>query len=56
MGGGIPFAEWAPWVAVIALVVSFGVFLFFVIAAIRMPRRKIRHDSELPLDDKEKRS
>lgn len=51
----LAFADWAPWIALVALLVSFSVFLLFVIGAIRMPRKKIQHDSELPLD-KENRS
>lgn len=45
------FGDWAPWVAAAAFLVSFGVFLFFVIGAIRMSKKKVKHDSELPLED-----
>lgn len=47
----IQFADWAGWIAIIAFAVSFSVFLFFLIGAIRMPRKKVKHDSELPLTE-----
>lgn len=47
----VAFADWAPWIAILAFAVSFAVFLYFVIMAIRMPRKKVQHDSELPLKE-----
>ncbi len=55
MFNNVSFADWSGPLAIVAFGVSFGVFLFFVVGAIRMPRSKIRHDEQLPLE-KEKRS
>ncbi|MDX2081233.1 MAG: hypothetical protein SFU53_10640 [Terrimicrobiaceae bacterium] len=49
MGSQLTFQAWATPVAIIAFVVSVGVFLFFVIGAIRAPKSKVDHDANLPL-------
>lgn len=47
----IELANWAQIIAIVAFFVSLAVFLFFLIGAIRMPKNKVKHDSELPLSD-----
>lgn len=47
----VSFADWSGPVAVAAFVVSAGVFLFFVVGALRMPASKVRHDEELPFQE-----
>ncbi len=44
----VSFADWSGPVAVAAFVVSAGVFLFFLVGALRMPQSKVQHDAELP--------
>jgi archaellum biogenesis protein FlaJ (TadC family) len=51
----LELANWTQIIAIVAFVVSFGVFLFFLIGAIRMPKKKIKHDSELPLTEDHKK-
>lgn len=51
----VTFGEWGQWVAVVAFAASLAVFLFFVISALRMPKGKVKHDSELPLEDENQR-
>lgn len=54
MGNLLTFQDWATPVAIIAFVVSFAVFVFFVVGALRAPKSKVDHDANLPLN-KEKR-
>lgn len=53
----LPLASWAQLIAVLAFVVSLLVFGFFLVGAIRMPKKKVDHDAALPLnDEKSKRN
>jgi hypothetical protein len=52
----LELASWAQVIAIVAFLVSLAVFLFFVIGAIRMPKKKVEHDASLPLaEDKPKK-
>lgn len=53
----LELASWTQIIAIVAFFVSLAVFLFFVIGAIRMPKKKVEHDASLPLveDKPEKR-
>lgn len=45
----VTFADWSGPVAIAAFAISFGLFVFFVVGALRTPKSKIHHDEELPL-------
>ncbi len=52
----IELANWTHVIAIVAFLVSLAVFLFFLIGAIRMPKKKVKHDAALPLQaDEEKK-
>lgn len=48
--------EWASWtqlIAIVAFLASVAIFLFFLIGAFRMSKKKIHHDAALPLADEQ---
>lgn len=51
----VVFAEWSALVTLVAFAASVGIFLFFLIGALRTPKDKIKHDAELPLQEETRR-
>jgi len=46
----ISYEEWHAMVPVIAFILTFGVFVFFVVRALRLRREEVNHMASLPLD------
>ena len=46
----ISYEEWHAMVPVIAFILTFGVFVFFVVRALRLQREEVNHLASLPLD------
>lgn len=46
----ISYEEWHAIVPVIAFILTFGVFVFFVVRALRLRREEVNHMASLPLD------
>lgn len=42
--------------AIAAFILSFAVFIFFMVKVFRMKRKDVQHMSQLPLDDNSKNS
>lgn len=49
----LQFEEWHTAVALIAFIITFTAFVYLVVRAMRMKRDKIKHLSELPLEEEE---
>jgi hypothetical protein len=43
--------SWHTIVPIVAFLLTFGVFVHFVVRAIRMKKKDVEHISHLPLDD-----
>ncbi|MGI9241263.1 MAG: hypothetical protein ACR2RV_10705 [Verrucomicrobiales bacterium] len=46
----ISYEEWHGMVPVIAFILTFGVFVFFVVRALRLQREEVNRLASLPLD------
>ena len=46
----VQFESWSDIVPILAFFITFGVFIYFVVRAIRMKKSKVKHMSQLPLD------
>lgn len=46
----IIYEEWHSTVPIIAFILTFGVFIFFVVRAMRLQRDEVRRLASLPLD------
>lgn len=51
----VQFADWSAFVAIFAFAASVGIFLFFLVGALRTPASRLARDASLPFQD-EKRS
>lgn len=51
MFNDVIFAEWSWIVVIIAFAASVGIFVFFLIGALRTPQEKLQHDAAMPLQD-----
>ena len=47
----ITFESWHSIIPVVAFFLTFGVFVYFVVRAVRMKKNDVEHISHLPLDD-----
>jgi len=52
----LDLANWTQVIAIVAFCVSLAVFVFFLIGAIRMPKKKVKHDASLPLQDEQEKN
>ncbi|MEM7146013.1 MAG: hypothetical protein AAF591_12825 [Verrucomicrobiota bacterium] len=43
--------SWHGIIPVIAFILTFGVFIYFVVRAVTMKKKDVNHISRLPLDD-----
>lgn len=51
----VSFSDWSGLVAIVAFAASLGIFLFFLVGALRTPRERIARDESLPFDDESRR-
>ncbi len=49
----LQFEAWHAVIPLIAFVLTFAAFIYLVVRAVRMKREKIKHLSELPLEEEE---